>query len=386
VEFRPSRPEHGHSARWALGAALLTWAVLTARMLRFADRTAVDILYYDQWDFWEGLFRGEGPWTLFRWQHGPVRQGLGQLVIQACARASDWDVRFEELVTAGIVSGAALLALAVARLLRGSWSIFDVCVPLIVLTLSQWELFVVTPSPAHGAVPLLCVAAYALALQLERTLVRLPALVAVGFLATYTGFGFFLGPVSIAIVGILLAGAIRDRRAIAPHALALVASMASLASFFWGYHFNPAVACFRFPDPQPLNYLRYLVVLFLRPLESRTTNLAIGFPVLVLVLGFATWAAWAACASLGRSRLHLTLFALTSFSVLFALNLAVGRVCLGPVQAATSRYVPYVVPFVLAGYLALSTGRAAQCATARPTSGSSQSRGPQVSSSGSSTT
>ena len=46
---------------------------------------------------------------------------------------------------------------------------------------------------------------------------------------------------------------------------------------------------------------------------------------------------------------------LLGFSCLFALNTAVGRVCLGPGSAGSARYVPYVVPGWVAVVIAART-------------------------------
>src|SRR3972149_747925 len=68
---------------------------LAFRLFRFIDHYAVDVLFWDQWAFWGGLFDGSDPWALWRWQHGPHRQGLGGLVVAATAWLTGWNVRAE---------------------------------------------------------------------------------------------------------------------------------------------------------------------------------------------------------------------------------------------------------------------------------------------------
>ncbi len=342
---------------WGLAASLAVTAVLIARLFAFIDRNAVNVLYFDQWDFWGGLFRGEGLWDLFRWQHGPHRQGLDYLVIVACARLSEWDSRFEAFAIGAILVLASFLGLLLVRLLRGSWSIFDGCVPIIVLSLSQFETLIGTLNPAHGAVPLLCVLAYALALQIECRALQLAILLVLGFSATYTGFGFFLGLVGPAVLGLLLLGAIHRRQAIALHAAVLGLSLISLGSFFWGYHFQTGTEGLVTPHVPVMNYLRYLNVLFLRPFELdvvKPLKMGLGLPFLVGAVALVVWSGWRSVKSFGASRFHLTIFALSGFSLLFAMGLAAGRAPLGVGQASSSRYVPYLTPMLIAGYLALS--------------------------------
>jgi hypothetical protein len=340
---------------------------LTGRLFIFVGRHAVNVLYFDQWDFWEGLFEGRGALSLFRWQHGPHRQGLGSLVVLATALASGWDVRAECFVSASLIALAAALALLLARRLRGSFALGDLCIPLMYLTLSSFELFVVSPNPAHGALPLLLVTVYALALQLERAPVRVPCLVAVAFLATYTGFGFFLGPVSILVFAIETIRAVKERRELLLAASGFAASVLSLASFFHGYVFSPAVACFRFPDPHPEAYLEFLNVLFIRAVELQAVKplrMGLGFALPLALGALVAWSGSRTLVSLARSRLHLTIFVLGAFSWLFAVDAAVGRACLGAGQAGASRYVPYLVPILLAAYLFLSVGEKARWRTA----------------------
>lgn len=344
-------------ARPALGAAVAlgATALLSARLFAFVSRHAVNVLYYDQWDFWEGLFQGQGLWQLFRWQHGLHRQGLGYLLIAACARLSGWDSRVESFAIGALLVIAAGLALLLARLLRGSWSVFDLCIPLLVLSLAHFEILIGTLNPAYGPMPLLCVLAYVLAFQIERPLLRLGALLLLGFGATYTGYGFFLGPLSVAVLALLLAGAARRREGVALHAAALALSILSLATFFCGYRLVSEPAP---PARPPLaDYLQYLNILFLRPFELqdvRPLKMGLGFPFVLGALALGAWSGWRSLRSRGSSRLHLTLFTLSAFSLLFAVNVAAGRAPLGVGQAASSRYLSYLVPVVLAGYLALS--------------------------------
>ena len=339
---------------------LLVGSFLAVRLFVFIDRHAVNLLFWDQWDFWEGMFRGQSLWSLFRWQHGPHRQGLGYLVIAACARLSAWDSRAESFVIGALIVLSAVLALTLTRRLRGSWSPFDLAIPLIFLTLSQYEIMIGTLNPAHGVVPLLCVLAFAWALQVERPAARLPALVVLGVLGAYTGFGFFLGLVAPVVLALLLIAAIRKREAVVLHIVCLALSIGGFASFFWGYRLDTGTgkalpAMGRIPD-----YLRYLVVLFAHPFElsgSDPVTAALGIALVIGAIALVAWSGWRSLHAARSSPLHLTLFALSAFSLLFAINASIGRTELGAGQARAPRYVPYMMPILLAGYLALSLSR-----------------------------
>jgi hypothetical protein len=342
--------------RWVALLVAATTVALGVRLFRFVDRYAVDVLFSDQWDFWQGLFDGADLWTLWRWQHGPQRQGLGQLVVAAVAHLSGWNVRAEVFVSAAAVCAAAVLALALVRRLRGRWSAADVVVPLVLLTISQWEMFVHTPNPAHGPLPILLIVSFGLAALARRPGVRAAFLGAIAFVAIQTGFTIFLGVVAVPLLVILLVAAWRDRSAIAAHVAALALALAAFAIFFTGYRLIPAVACFRFPDPRPSRYLPFLARMFLRPLELHGGGpiVALGMGLVVACAAATAWAGWRVLASVGRDREALVVLSFSGTSLLFALNAAVGRACLGPEFAESSRYVPYLLPFFLAVHIVLT--------------------------------
>ena len=76
---------------------------MAIRLADFVNRYAVNILYWDQWDFLRGLFDGADLWSLFRWQHGPQRQGLGNLIIAVLYSATGWDGRVDAAATAVVM-------------------------------------------------------------------------------------------------------------------------------------------------------------------------------------------------------------------------------------------------------------------------------------------
>jgi hypothetical protein len=338
-----------------IGVATL---LFTVRLFHFIDRHAVNVLFWDQWDFWGGLFEGAGPWTLWRWQHGPHRQGLGGLVVAVTAWLTDWNARIEVFVSGAIMLLAALAALALVRRERGRWVGSDAVLPVLFLSLSQYELFALTPNPAHGPLPLLLVMLFALGLQMRSRWRGLAVLVATNFAATHTGFGVFLGAVAPVVFAARLTAAVRNQSGRLTPAVGLAAALGSLALFFHGYVPNPSATCFQFPDPHPVRYVSFLGTLFLRPFEIHGGGavLTLGLALGLACAGLACWSCWRMLAPRERTHLPEIVFALTSFSLLFAANSAVGRACLGPESAGASRYVPYLIPFLLAAYLALSTG------------------------------
>src|SRR5215831_5809662 len=79
--------------RIIVAAIAIAFTVLGIRLYAFINRSAVNVMFWDQWDFLSGLFEGATAWRIFFWQHGPERQGLGGLLIKAVYVLSDWDDR-----------------------------------------------------------------------------------------------------------------------------------------------------------------------------------------------------------------------------------------------------------------------------------------------------
>ena len=114
-------------APWLVAAA----AFMAIRLADFVNRYAVNILYWDQWDFLRGLFDGADLWSLFRWQHGPQRQGLGNLIIAVLYSATGWDGRVDAAATAVVMLLSTIAGLWLVKRLCGPLRPWDVVVPLI---------------------------------------------------------------------------------------------------------------------------------------------------------------------------------------------------------------------------------------------------------------
>ena len=304
------------------------------------DRHAVDLLFWDQYDFLAGLREHASQWRLFSWQHGPHRMGLGYLFIEAVYGLSGWNTRVE-----GFAMGAIFLViLALVLLLKvravGPLTFFDAIIPALVLTRTDFETFFGVPNAAHGPIPLLLVALAPFCWLIERRALRIGAVALLSFCAAYTGFAIFLVPCLCAVL-------LFDRGD-RPWALLCAAP---LGLFAIGYQFVPAVACYRFPAEHPLEYAPFAGLAVLRPVALG--HLVPGARLLGWAAAlFALAVVALACRGLLRERTLRTraTFLFAAFSGLFVANAAVGRVCLGLDQALASRYVPYLLPLWLAAY------------------------------------
>jgi hypothetical protein len=332
------------------------WAVfvvLAARLYARVSALAVDLPFWDQWDFWNPFFWGSPPWTFFRWQHGPQWQGLGGLVLWASGHASGLSVRFEGFVSTTFVVVGAACFLAFARRVRGGLGPVDAVLPLILLSPLHADAIATTPNPAHGPVPFLLLCLAPSLVTMRRDAARLPLLVLLAASATSTGFTYLLVPplLAIALLDLLRArGAARGA-----HAAALLGVALAGASFLPGFTPVSAVGCFQFPDPHPERYLAFAAGILGRPLgllRPEVIPVAVAF---VATAGVVAAAAWGARTLTRRpdDPAGRAAFLLCAFALLFAGSTAIGRVCLGLSASNGDRYVHYVVPALAAAFLAM---------------------------------
>ena len=212
-------------------------AFMAARLFWLTDTYAVDILFLDHWYYFEGLFRDHSLFDLFRWQHGPHRQGAGFLLTKVIAGATGWNLRAESFALCGLVCTAAAMAWWLKHRVAGPFNWGDIAVPLIFLSPLQFATFVNTPNPAHSALPLLLIVCVALTWEIERPWLRYMVLMILNVIVVHTGFGIFAGIVLAFLFAceILRIRNANESESIALPALALVVSLCAMAWFFVGY-------------------------------------------------------------------------------------------------------------------------------------------------------
>ena len=228
---------------WLVALAALSSIVLAYQFFALIDTYAVNLLFSDQWDTYNPLFREQGLWDTFSYQHGPHRQGLGLIVTKIVAGLTQWNARAEAFTVGAIIAGAMLVAFYLKRRLFGMLTLADAIIPLIFLTTAQYESLVITPNLAHGALPVLLVLLSALAWGLRHSLARYTAVVVLNFLLIFTGFGIFMGLITpLLLVLDIYQHARNDHgNAWVPPFAALPVALASAYAFSVGYVFQPAI-------------------------------------------------------------------------------------------------------------------------------------------------
>ena len=346
-----------------LGAYLL----MGLRLYRLISRYAVNLLFWDQWDFDDAtLFQRHSIWEMFRWQHGPHRQGLGALLQKLIEPSIHWNSRYEAFGIGAIIFTAAVLALVLKVRLYGTIGYSDLIIPLLFLTPRQFETLVLATNPAHGALPLLLIILYCLCWLIRTYFWKYICVLLVNFVLIYTGFGIFIG----SLTPILLALDYYENTRRLAHryrwgsGAALTLSIVSLASFFVGYKFDAAVDCFSPAPGNPVLYLCFVALMFanvaaLNILSLKVATLIGCIPLLLFLAclwlavkrllvgrGVDTWS---------RDAVTATLLA---YCAIFCFNTAYGRLCLGLAYAGVSRYTPYVILGFFGLYLYALSSRA----------------------------
>jgi hypothetical protein len=358
--------ERGGSVRERLSrigpalAVVALSAVLGTRFFLVIWRYSINVFFYDQWEYLTPFFRHQpGFIELFFLQHGPHREGIGLFADKFLYPLTHWNARVDSFIVGGTIFAAMLLALWLKCKLYGALSYSDLAVPLIFLTIQQYEMLVGASNPASSGFPLVLMILYCLALLGRNRLLRYSFVLALNFLLIYTGYGLFMGAVT---VGVFLLESYWSWRHMTstPFAQALtglIIAAASLASFFVHYTFSPGVDCFEIPHRHLLQYLKFVALMFAgsvvpRPLEVSSGLTVLGAAILLVVLGMFGWHLLHLLKDARRDA-HLIGVVLLGYCLLFSANAAVGRLCLGLPAAFASRYVTLLIPAFLAIYFYL---------------------------------
>lgn len=203
---------------------------------------------------------------------------------------------------------------------------------------------------------------YVLILLQVDGLVKYGLLLAINFLLNFTGFGVFMGVVTIGLFALLCYWRLRGFLAtpVPVFAAGFLIACISLASFFVRYRFEPAVDCFVFPHPRPGEYAWFAALMFSTFSGIRSPLFLVSvLGTLLLLFAFLILGAQLERLSQPSTGNPMPLIATTllGYSILFAAGAALGRVCLGLPEAAQSpRYSTLLIPAFLAIYLGLRAG------------------------------
>ncbi|MGK2857653.1 MAG: hypothetical protein ACSLFQ_10650 [Thermoanaerobaculia bacterium] len=324
---------------------------------------SVDVVFWDQWDYFDPTFKGEGLWSVFRQQFGPCRQGLGGLVITASNALSGWDTRVLSVVTVCLLLVAMLVAVRLKVVLYGELTVWDALIPPLFFRLSQSLAIASIAFPTHGALPIILILFGCLILSVESRKRQLLILTPFAFVAVHTGFANLFLPV---LAGILLFRGIAEllkgkRSTAALTAFTTLAVVLMSLTFLFGFiSSNIALECEDKATGGIRDYLAWIVTQVSQYWGAADLN----FPPLVailLIIGLLSCLAVASAQSVRREEStdsmrqwarYAVPLALISYSLVFSLASAWGRICGGSGYALSSRYVTHMIPLGLGLFFA----------------------------------
>ncbi len=339
-------------------------AVLYANWIFAIALFQPNVMFMDQWDFFYPLLYDQGWWARFVYQHGPVREGIGFVISGWILEATNLDVRYDSVWIATLLLAATALALRLKSKVSGPLGIRDAWIPLLFLSLGQFETVVLTPNASHSILPLALILLAANVWLSPRPSIRYPVAAAIAVALTFTGFGLFAGGI---ITVLLAAGAVqhvwrREYRTTWLAAACLAVTVAGWILFSTQYTFQPAVEGFRFPWTPWTDYVRFVALMLNLPtwhLGASGPHYRMGGVLAFVVVAATLRIAWAWV----KHRPSLkgdVLVLLMGSGLLFIVMTAVGRIPLGVTGGEASRYLSLMLPAWLAVSLVAESSRLAR--------------------------
>ena len=350
-------------AQWSSIAIVSTvFVILAGRLFRLICRYAVNLFFSDQWAFNKAtLFERHSLWEMFRWQHGPHRQGAGALVSYFLEPHFYWSSRTESFLIGGSIVISASCAVWLKVRLFHSIELSDVCIPLILFTPLQVGQIFIVANWAHGPLPLFLTILYCLAWTIADLPWRYALMLTINFVTIYTGFGLFLGLLTpLMISADYFVNLRRQPRGNIYFAGGLLISALSFCSFFVNYAYSPPVEFHSNLYQSFGTYAKFVFLMFGNMVAAKGIGL---LPTLAGGTLFACmlWALAMNCRKLlqkpAEFRRHMIAAVLVVGSIVFSVVAAYGRWHLGLREAQVSRYVMYLELGLLGLYISSLTIR-----------------------------
>jgi hypothetical protein len=343
-----------------LAIAAIAFGLLAWRQVRMVDLYTSNLMFQDQWWYYQNLAEHGSWWSSFAFQLGPHRMGAGLLVTRILADLSGWNSRWDAFAVSFALIAAAGLAWKLARRCGVPAGAGLAAIPLLFFNSHEYAALTETANLSHGAMPVFLIVLFALAGFSSRAGRRLSVQAVLAFLLIFTGFGIFMGIVAPLLFSIEAVQAWRsgDRWRFGWAAAALAIVAAAWVLFLHHYEFTASIPDFRFPYERPHEYLLFIAIML-----ANFFGVAHAGPI-VIWLGAAAAAAIvaAACAhgyrvirqGVAQEPASAAIFCLATYEIVYLVNTAIGRVMLGLDGAPlASRYVVLIIPGVLAVFLAM---------------------------------
>jgi hypothetical protein len=332
------------------------------RLFVFIYQKSVNILFWDTWDTFDPLFQQKGVLDLALYQHDLHRMGLGAFVIHPLAELTHWNARADSYAVLGLIALAFMVALYLKKRLFGSFSAWDVILPIIFFTATQFEILIGAPDEAVMAMPLLLLLVYALVWTGKPGLLQYSLVVLLNFFLIYTGYGFLIAPITITFLAVdtyhsfRMGSFVRATQSLA----AILLSFVSIGLFLSGYRFgSTGAACSGFKMSESIKYPVFMAVSVAKFAGvdftlNRWAAVGLGLALVVVMFGLLCYQGLKVESSqIQENRVARVCAILISFSLIFGASAAVGRTCLGMGSATSSRYMTMLIPAFVGLYFGI---------------------------------
>lgn len=331
----------------------------TVRVFKFINTYSVDIPYTDQWYYLPVTWDGSSVIEKFVLQVGPHRQGLAFVIDSITLALTSWNIRAIAFTSGTYFVLAALAALILKRRVFGEYHYSDVVIPMLFLSLSQFEMLTFDPFPAYGPFPLLLLMLYLLSWLNKDTKTKYILVLLFNFLLTFSAFGLVVCVSTLINLLIDVYTHIKNDQRVRGVIIALLFYVLTIGAFLVNYDYSAnAAGCFMFPHPRPFDYLLYQSLLFANSVGfgswiPTVFNYYVGFSFIFLAFYIFIKSLWQQLRQ--KTVVALAISNLILYSMVFSILLPIGRVCLGVTQSQSSRYLTYMVPFMLGLYFFVLT-------------------------------
>lgn len=335
---------------WVLPFLVTAYLLLAFRLFWFIRRHAVDLFFYDQWNYLKTALNQAGFWEGFWTPLGPHRLGLAYPLYQAALNLGDYSNIYLVYLVGLLALLNSLLFLALKRRIQGAFYLSDVFVPLVFFDLNQHALYFTNPNIAVHHLPftfLILLAGYFVLRPARWLRILVPLAIP---LVVFTGNGFFvgLGAGLYAFYRYLAKGRARHDLFLA------IMVFLAVSAYLWTAHY----VSFDCAGATPQSFKYY--VFFIKGMLLN--GLVIGLQTSLLswgvFLGLGIALFWAFWFSQGRYRQvdGYPLFFL--YTALFVAATLISRWCYGLAITESSRYIPHVtLSFMALGFLRFRNNR-----------------------------
>jgi hypothetical protein len=338
--------------------------LLFIRLLILIDQKSVNILFWDQWDYYTPMFDNMNIWSKVTFQQGSHFMGIGYFLIQVLAEITHWNTRADAFSVLGIICLALVAAIYLKRRLFESFSPWDALLPLIFLTSTQFEIFLGAPDESSAAIPLLLLFLYCHAWITDNRWIKYVSIVVLSYLMVFTGYGYIVAPINLVLLGIDIYQSIRMRirNDITAPTIALLLSFISVGLFISRFNFNTVGAgcsgikiadIIKYPIFMSVSYAKFIGVDF-----TLQRWLAVGIGLILLLIFtviFIFQGLRLVKGTMHLEKIRTVCTILIGFGLVFGASSSIGRTCLGVSSATSSRYMTLLIPaFVGLYFIALS--------------------------------